>query len=343
MRLGLSAIGRSGLAGALKPMLGGVGAVLMLHHVGNRAPSYFGGNDHLSIKPEFLTQMLDEFRHECIDIVTLEEAIRRISTTSQTAPFVALTFDDGYRDNIETAYPILQSFRVPFTVFVCTGFVDRNTPIWWLSLEAIVQSNNVVEIYLDGRSHRFECLGKSEKRSSFRKIICLLKHASFEQTEQCLARLFDDYEHDPIALVDKEMSTWAMLRELSKDPLVTLGAHTVSHPFLPKLSREEAQIEMVESRKRIKEETGCDPEYFAYPYGFEGAAGQREARLAEEVGFKAAFTTRKGTLTTDHSEHLWCLPRVSINGHYQSMGAMRALLSGLPFYLSNRFNRVTTL
>ena len=161
MRFGLNVIGRSGLANAIKPVFGGLGAVLMLHHVGNRAPSYFGGNDHLSIKPEFLTQILDEFRQECIDIVSLDEAIWRMKTDKKTAPFVALTFDDGYRDNIETAYPILQSFRVPFTIFVCSGFVDRKVPIWWLSLESIIQSNNEIELYIDGTTHQLQCVGKS--------------------------------------------------------------------------------------------------------------------------------------------------------------------------------------
>lgn len=343
MRFGLNAIGKSGLANAVKPVFGGVGAVLMLHHVGYRAPSYFGGNDHLSIKPEFLSKMLDEFRQECIDIVSLDEAIWRMNAQKQTAPFVALTFDDGYRDNVETAYPILQSFRVPFTVFVCSGFVDRKIPIWWLSLENIVQAHNEIEMYVDGVVHQFQCVGKAEKWASFQKAAELLKAASHESAASCLERLFDDYEHDPIALVDQEMSSWDMLKTLSKDPLVTIGAHTVSHPFLPKLGREKALAEIVESRDRIKERMGCETDYFAYPYGFEGAVGPREVRLVEDAGFKAAFTTRKGILSAEHGNHLCSLPRVSINGHYQHMGAMRALLSGLPFFLFNRFNRVTTL
>ena len=343
MRFGLNVIGRSGLANAIKPVFGGVGAVLMLHHVGNRAPSYFGGNDHLSIKPEFLTQILDEFRQECIDIVSLDEAIWRMKADKKTTPFVALTFDDGYRDNIETAYPILQSFRVPFTIFVCSGFVDRKVPIWWLSLESIIQANNEIELYVDGTTHQLQCVGKTEKSASYVKAVNLLKNAPFAVAESSLARLYDDYQHDPLALVDQEMSTWEMLSELTNDPLVTIGAHTVSHPFLPKLSRDQACLEMMDSRDRIKEMTGCDTEFFAYPYGFAGAAGPREVRLAEEMGFKAAFTTRRGTLSAEHANHMCALPRVSINGHYQNMGAMRALLSGFPFYVSNRFTRVKTL
>lgn len=341
--LGLQTIGKSGLARAVQPVLGGLGAVLMFHHVGNRAPSYFGGNDHLSIRPEFLSQLLDEFRQECIDIVSLEEAVWRMQSGQSTQPFVTFTFDDGYRDNVETAYPILQSFRVPFTLFVCSGFVDRKVPIWWLSLEQIIQANNVVELNIKGQRHVFQCIGKNEKRRSFEKIIDSLKSISNEELHETMRMLCDNMGHDAMALVDHEMSTWDMLRDLNKDPLVTIGAHTHSHPFLPKLSAKEAKSEMTKGRNRIKKMLGITPEYFAYPYGFEGAVGMREVEMAQEVGFKAAFTTRKGLLSAEHVGHAWALPRVSINGHYQNMASMRALLSGLPFYVANGFKRVKVL
>lgn len=343
MGLGLKTIGSSGLARAVQPIFGGLGAVLMFHHVGHRAPSYFGGNDHLSIRPEFLSKLLDEFRQECIDIVSLEEAVWRMHSGQSTQPFVAFTFDDGYRDNIETAYPILQSFRVPFTLFVCSGFVDRTVPIWWLSLEQIIQAHNVIELKVAEKRHVLQCIGKNEKRRSFEQVVKIMNAVSDEQQHETMQLLYDDTGHDAIALVDREMSTWDMLSKLNKDPLVTIGAHTRSHPFLSKLSAEKANHEMIESRDRIKEMLRVTPEFFAYPYGFEGAVGAREVALAKEAGFKAAFTTRKGLLSAEHIDHAWTLPRVSINGHYQNMAAMRGLLSGLPFFVANGFNRIKTL
>jgi len=343
VRLGLKAIGKSGLARAVQPVFGGLGAVLMFHHVGHRAPSYFGGNDHLTIRPEFLSEILDEFRQECVDIVSLEEAVWRMHQGHSTQPFVAFTFDDGYRDNIETAYPILQSFCVPFTLFVCSGFVDRATPIWWLSLEQIIQKNNVIELKLPGTRHVLHCIGKHEKRRAFEQAMLLLSKVSNDELQECMTVLCAEMDHDAMALVEREMSTWEMLRELNKNPLVTIGAHTRSHPFLPYLTLEEARREMIDAQERIEQMIGSRPEFFAYPYGFEGAVNEREVILAQEVGFKAAFTTRKGLLSAAHAAHSWALPRVSINGYYQDMAAMRALLSGLPFYLANRFNRVKTL
>lgn len=343
MRWSLNAIGKTGLARAVQPVFGGLGAILMFHHVGHRAPSFFGGNDHLSIRPEFLRELLDEFRQECIDIVSLDEAVWRMTAPQNAQPFVALTFDDGYRDNIETAYPILQSFRVPFTLFVCSGFVDRMHPIWWLSLEQIVQSNNVIELDIGERHYVLHAVGKLEKRKTFERAMVLLSSAGDEEARVAMARLCKTSGHDALSLVDREMSTWEMLKDLDKDPLVTIGAHTVRHPFLPKLDIDDARLEMTESRERITQMLGTTPQFFAYPYGFNSAVSAREVKLAEEAGFKAAFTTRKGLVSPEHIDHKWTLPRVSINGHYQSMSAMRALLSGLPFFFANGFSRVKTL
>lgn len=342
-RLSLNAIGKTGIARVAQPFFGGLGAVLMFHHVGHRTPNYFGSNDHLSIKPEFLRLILEEFRQECIDIVSLDEAIRRINAPQTTQPFVTLTFDDGYRDNIETAYPILQTYRVPFTLFVCSGFVDRNIPIWWLSLEHIIQANNVIELEVNGRRYRMDCVGKHEKRRAFEKALALLASCSNDELFKSINILCAETSHDPYILVDREMSSWHMLRELSNDPLVTIGAHTVSHPFLPKLADDLALDEMTGSRDRIEKMIGVRPEFIAYPYGYKSAVGEREVALAEKAGFKAGVTTRKGLITEEHANHPWSLPRVSINGHFQSMSAMRALLSGLPFYFANGCSRVKTL
>lgn len=347
MRLGLKALGRSGLTHAVRPVFGGLGAILMFHHVGARAAGGFGGNDHLAVKPEFLFELLSELRQEAVDIVSLDEAVSRLqaarSGRPSVHPFVAVTFDDGYRDNIETAYPILRSLRVPFTLFVCSGFVDRTVAIWWLSLERIIETQNTIGLEVGGKRHVLHCVGVREKRRAFSQAVRLLRGVSNEELHAAMAHLAHETGHDAIALADEKMATWPMLRELGGDPLATLGAHTRSHPFLPKLASADAKREMLESCGRIEEMTGIRPEFFAYPYGFEDAVGSREAALASEAGFKAALTTRKGFVWKEHADHPWALPRVSINGHYQNMAAMRALLSGFPFYVANGFNRVKTL
>ena len=97
---------------------------------------------------------------------------------------------------------------------------------------------------------------------------------------------------------------------------------------------------MVGSADRIEQELGQRPVHFAYPYGDPGSAGPRDFALAARAGFKTAVTTRKGMLFPDHRKYLTALPRVSLNGDYQSLTYTALYLSGAPFALWNRFQQV---
>ena len=102
----------------------------------------------------------------------------------------------------------------------------------------------------------------------------------------------------------------------------------------------EAREEMKRSREVIEAALGTQCEHFAFPVGDKGSAGAREFKLAAEVGFKTALTTRPGVLYPEHREHLTALPRVSLNGHFQATRFVDVFLSGAPFALWNGFKRV---
>jgi len=93
---------------------------------------------------------------------------------------------------------------------------------------------------------------------------------------------------------------------------------------------------MEEGARVLKFELGKRPRHFAFPYGFPAAAGSRDFKLAREAGFETACTTRHGVIYREHRDHLHALPRVSLNGHYQSMRYVDTLLSGLPTLIQNR-------
>ncbi len=80
--------------------------------------------------------------------------------------------------------------------------------------------------------------------------------------------------------------------------------------------------------------------HLAYPYGSAEAAGAREFRLAKELGYRTAVTTRKGLVYAEHGEHLTALPRVSLNGDYQDERYLRVFLTGAPFAVWNGFKRL---
>jgi peptidoglycan/xylan/chitin deacetylase (PgdA/CDA1 family) len=133
---------------------------------------------------------------------------------------------------------------------------------------------------------------------------------------------------------------WAELAAVAEDPLVTIGAHTRSHPILSKWAEEVVVEELDGSRREIAERLGRAPRHLAYPIGNSGAVGPREFAIAERLGFASAWTTEPGTLFPSHLKALTSLPRVSLNGHFQRERHLDVLLSGLPFALLNGLRRM---
>ena len=125
------------------------------------------------------------------------------------------------------------------------------------------------------------------------------------------------YHVDMAAFCSELCMGWQEIAELAADPLVTIGAHTVNHPMLAKLPQTAVRSEMDMSRSVIEAALGMRPEHLAYPVGDPTSAGPREFRIAAELGFKTAVTTRPGVLFAAHSQHLTALPRISVNGEFQ--------------------------
>ena len=138
-RAALNALYFSGAHMALQPLLGGVGAILMLHHVRPPRRDRFQPNHLLEVTPAFFERVIRRLRRSKLDLISLDEMHRRLTTGDfPRRRFVCVTFDDGYRDNRQFAYPVLQKYEVPFAIYVATSFADRLGELWWLALEAVI-------------------------------------------------------------------------------------------------------------------------------------------------------------------------------------------------------------
>ena len=90
----------------------------------------------------------------------------------------------------------------------------------------------------------------------------------------------------------------------------------------------------------MEAELGIRPQHLCYPVGDRTSAGPRDFRLAAELGFRTALTTRRGALYPEHRHHLMALPRISVNGNYQTLRCAETLLSGVPTAFANLFARL---
>jgi peptidoglycan/xylan/chitin deacetylase (PgdA/CDA1 family) len=341
IRGGLESLYFSGAHIAFRQFVAGVGAILTLHHVRPPRTDRFQPNRLLEVTPRFLERVLKTLRRSGLDLVSLDEMHRRLTEGDFSHRFVCLTFDDGYRDTLQWAYPILKAAGVPFAIYVPTSFPDRLGELWWLVLEAVIARNPRIGLVIDGRDRKFDCRTVAEKRALFDDLYWWLRDRPSEAEMRDVVRSLAAYYHVDIAAFCEELCmSWPELAELAADPLVTIGAHTVNHPMLAKLTRETARSEIDLSRSVIEAALSIKPQHLSYPFGDRSSTGAREFEIAAELGFKTAVTTRPGVLFPEHSQRLMALPRISLNGDFQRIRYVHVLLSGTATAMWNGFRRL---
>jgi peptidoglycan/xylan/chitin deacetylase (PgdA/CDA1 family) len=337
LRTAFNALYFSGSHVLLRPLIGGVGAILTLHHVRPPRRDRFQPNQLLEVSPRYFTRLIRHLRHSGVDLVSLDEMHRRMTEGDFSRRFVCITFDDGYRDNREFAYPVLKRHEVPFAIFVAADFADRTGELWWLVIEAVVAQNDRVAMRMDDRDVVLTCATPAQKRDVFELIYSWLRGRNSEaELREAVRELAARHRIDIAAICRELCMDWSELAELAADPLVTIGAHSVTHSMLGMVSQEQVRTEIENSRAAIEKALGKRPQHFAYPVGDRIAARPREFKIAAELGFKTAVTTRPGALFRGHADHMTALPRISLNGEFQRQRYARVLVSGTATALWNR-------
>jgi peptidoglycan/xylan/chitin deacetylase (PgdA/CDA1 family) len=341
IRAGLETLYFTQAHNALRGFVGGIGAILTLHHVRLPRPEAFQPNRLLEVCPTFLESTIDRLLHSGVDFVDLDEMHRRLTERDFSRRFVCITLDDGYRDNRRWAYPIFKQFGVPFAIYLPTSFAEGRGELWWIVLERVVAANKRLHVKIDGEERIFSCATLPEKQETYDTLYWSLRGLPHEDDLRASIReIAQRYAIDIPALCAELCMGWPELTKLVADPLVTIGAHTVTHPMLAKVSEQQVRQEMLDSATAIERAVGVRPAHFSYPVGDASSAGPREFAIAAELGFKTGVTTRPGMLFAEHREHLAALPRISLNGEFQRMRYVDVLLSGAATALWNGFRRV---
>jgi peptidoglycan/xylan/chitin deacetylase (PgdA/CDA1 family) len=276
-----------------------------------------------------------------IDIVTMDEAHRHLVEKNFARRFACFTLDDGYRDNRDHALPVFREFGAPCTVYAVSDFADGTGRLWWVALERAVAKASAIEVEIGGRTTRMEANTAAEKQAAFDRLHDWLRALPGEHDVlREVAALCVRHGVDESAICRELCMSWDELKAFAGDPLVTIGAHTITHPNLAKQSEQVALNELKTSRERIETALGRPVLHLAYPYGDRIAAGPREFALAKAAGFKTAVTTRPGMLFPESADHMTALQRVSLNGNYQDERILPVLTSGAATAVWNGFRRI---
>jgi peptidoglycan/xylan/chitin deacetylase (PgdA/CDA1 family) len=341
IRAGLEALYFSGAHVLLRPIFAGVGVIFMLHHVRPRRDTEFQPNRHLEVEPEFLRAMLLHLRALGVDIVTMDELHQRLSERNFARRFACFTFDDGYRDNRDFALPVMKEFDAPFTVYAASDFAEGSGRLWWIALELAIAKASSIEAPVGGTMTRFDTSTQQAKLAAFDRLHDWLRALPGDHdTAREISALCMRHGIDETSIARELCMSWDELKAFADEPLVTIGAHTVTHCNLARQSEAVAAFEIATSRARIEAALQRPVLHLAYPYGDRIAAGPREFKLARTAGFKTAVTTRPGMIFPESAKHLTALQRVSLNGNYQDERMIPVLTSGAATAVWNGFRRI---
>ena len=341
IRAGLEALYFTGAHHLFRPIFSGVGSIFMLHHVRPAREAAFQPNRHLEITPEFLRTVLLHLRSRGVDIVTMDEMHRRMSERDFSRRFATFTFDDGYRDNRDFALPVMREFDAPFAVYVTSDFAQATGNLWWVALEMVTAKASHIEATIDGAATRIDSSTLPAKKAAFERLHDWLRALpGHDDLAREIGKLCIQHGIDRNKICSDLCLSWDELKPFADEPLVTIGAHSVTHCNIAQQTDEMARQEMTASRSRIEDALQRPALHFAYPYGDRRAAGQREFAFAKEAGFKTAVTTRPGMVFAENAEYPTALPRVSLNGNYQHERILPVLTSGAATAMWNGFRRV---
>ncbi|NQV93142.1 polysaccharide deacetylase family protein [Candidatus Kaiserbacteria bacterium] len=273
------------------------------------------------------------------EVVSLEEVENSISDKRDIKkPLCAITFDDGFRNNYTNAFPILKKYSVPATIFLTTGFIERNIHLWTDVLEYALNTSlhNEIIISIDGKEKSFHISNTTEKIHSDSILRNYMKKISNDSREELLKEILTatsvskDTMYEEFS--DYAPLSWEEVIEM-KNENITFGAHTVTHPILSSLPKDIQEDEIISSIKRICDKVG-DCKYFAYPNGQLHDINNDTREILKENNIKYAWSTIPERIKKTNADDLLFLPRVTLDAS-QFNNRFYALTSNALQYTKN--------
>jgi peptidoglycan/xylan/chitin deacetylase (PgdA/CDA1 family) len=273
--------------------------VLMYHRVGPEARDLH----RLRVRDDrFADHLATIERHA--DIVPLADVL-----TPARRPRVAITFDDGYADNLHVAEPILAAHHAPATVFVAAGVIEAGTGFWQDRLQVMMLDSDhdvrALDVDIAGEHVHAPFGSPEEREQAYRAVHARIRRRPPEEIEAVLDAVAGQLGHTTGTNGDAVTPTLTVeeVGALARSPVVEVGSHTLRHPFLTALDAATQRREIVDSRARLASWTGAPVTTFAYPFGVKESFDSTSERCARDAGYDLSVTGVPGRVTRFTAPH----------------------------------------
>lgn len=270
----------------------------------------------LAVDPDTFERQVEYLERSC-RLLPLADMVAAQASGVLPSRAAALTFDDGYIDNLTTASPILERVGAPATFFVTTSALDRAAPFWWDVLADLVLSSADLPATLDlaptstgGRSWSTDM----PRKQLLRDVHAALYALTAEARDEAMTGLSRQIRRDSRVGVQARPMTAEEISELNARPGHEIGSHTVSHLSLPDQTTHVRRRELTDSRVRLHGILGRLPALLAYPFG---AWNRDVCQEARDAGYEAAFTAGGGSWRPESDR--MALPRVQAPNDVQAL------------------------
>jgi peptidoglycan/xylan/chitin deacetylase (PgdA/CDA1 family) len=267
----------------------------MYHRVADLPPDGAG----ICIDPEHFRVHMSILATTCAPI-SLTDMITRAHERRLPPRAVAVTFDDGYLDNLHVASPVLAGLGIPATFFVNSGGLDTPAEAWWDSVERILlvapRAPEHLEITVAGTALDLPTGTSEQRRRAFDEVRRLAIPASPEARDALVAQLDEWHGKNGAPRSTHRLLTSEEVSRLAARPGHQIGAHTANHTMLTRQTAGVQRHEMSENRARLEEITGAPVVALSYPYG---DCDRGTVELAGDLGFEAAVTVDAGVVDVD--------------------------------------------
>ncbi|WP_214365484.1 polysaccharide deacetylase family protein [Pseudonocardia sp. H11422] len=244
------------------------------------------------------------------NVVPLESALRDLMEGRPLPPrAVAITFDDGYADNLELAGPILRRLGLPATCFLVPGILNGDTSPWWERLAFAFTEATADQLEWKDAIHALP--DREQRYSVFKRVAEDLKLVDRHERDAAIDDLTERLAPTGTYDLRSQFLDWDGARKLQE--YMTIGSHTMYHAILSRESAQAQHDDLAESRRQLRDRLGADIDVLAYPNGKRVDYTADTIAAAEKAGYAYSITTRNGRTTRDAAPHE--IPRWVMNPH----------------------------